>query len=172
MNARQQFPNLATYTSGNPPKCKRCGSTHVVWEKSKTGKFYLCEVFTVDGEPRYNYRTFHSQYCGKPELHKDRQTEIDHEAEQHERKTVELRGEQEERRNVESGMRLLALFRLSDDEKRGELARLEREHERYLRYPPTMDYMVEFNREVAEAKERTALINYIKGLLGEGDPEA
>ena len=55
--------------------CKRCGSTDVAWFKSKrTGKPYLCEVFTdSDGDRVSSHRDFHSKYCGVEGAHEGEQ---------------------------------------------------------------------------------------------------
>jgi hypothetical protein len=58
--------------------CKHCGSTNVTWHKSpKSGKFWLSEVFTIDGQEQSEYKDFHSTYCKHPELHAAKQAEFD-----------------------------------------------------------------------------------------------
>lgn len=61
-----------TRTNPKPATCSRCNSDTVAWFKSKrTGKFYLCEVFTDDeGDRVASSRDFHSSYCGNAEAHR------------------------------------------------------------------------------------------------------
>jgi hypothetical protein len=67
---------MMTRTNPKPATCDRCNSKDVAWFKSKrTGKYYLCEVFTDDEGDRVSHRgDFHSKYCG---------IQGAHEAEQH-----------------------------------------------------------------------------------------
>lgn len=67
-----------TRTNPKPATCDKCGSTDVAWFKSKrTGKFYLCEVFTdAEGDRISSSRDFHSKYCGVAGAHKDEQNRI------------------------------------------------------------------------------------------------
>src|SRR5262245_41199898 len=58
-------------------KCKRCNSTTVTWQQSERGKWYLTEVFDIDGAQRTHRLDFHSGYCGKPEDHKLKQAAIE-----------------------------------------------------------------------------------------------
>lgn len=64
--------------SSNIGQCRFCNSTTVAWAKSqRTGKRYLIEVFKDDaGHDRASHTDFHSTYCGKANIHKDRQSEI------------------------------------------------------------------------------------------------
>lgn len=57
--------------------CKRCGSTSVTWMKTRsTGKFYLAEVFTLDGDDVADRQDFHSTYCGSEAKHREKQAEL------------------------------------------------------------------------------------------------
>jgi hypothetical protein len=67
-----------TRTNPKPAHCDKCDSTTVAWFKSKrTGKYYLCEVFTDnEGDRVSNHRDFHSKYCGNPDAHNLEQARI------------------------------------------------------------------------------------------------
>lgn len=62
-------------TNPKSAKCEKCGSEDVAWFKSKrTGKFYLCEVFTdEEGDRISSHRDFHSKYCGVDGAHEAEQ---------------------------------------------------------------------------------------------------
>lgn len=75
--------------------CKRCGSTTVTWQskgEKPNLKWWLSEVFMVDGVEQSNRLDFHTKFCGKPELHTAEQAELDAppEADQIDEREIEI----------------------------------------------------------------------------------
>jgi hypothetical protein len=128
----------------------------VAWHQSAQGKWYLIEVFKRGSELEADHRDFHSAYCaargGDPEKHERTQNEINHdEAERdkqyrHERKRSQ---EELERQNTEMVMEWLEM---PPEDRATRVEELKRKIAAQNANPPTMDYMVEFNREVAARK--------------------
>ena len=69
-----------TRTNPKPAHCDKCDSNDVAWFKSKrTGKYYLCEVFTdEEGDRVSSSRDFHSKYCGIDGAHEEAQAALLH----------------------------------------------------------------------------------------------
>ena len=156
-------------------KCKRCGSQTVNWHQSpKTAKWYLTEVFThEDNELRTDYRDFHSTYCGKPELHEAKQTEIAMVAAQKQARRDEAKAAQELKlRRAEDAATdaVLRWYQMTPAEIRerlplveAELAEDERKlavetapHNRY-----TMDDFHEMNKQLARIHALKVRINFL-----------
>lgn len=68
--------------------CKFCGSTDVVW--MKTGRWYLAEVFIVDGVEQADKTVFHSAFCKHPEKHAAKQAELQDDPPEHEVEMLSL----------------------------------------------------------------------------------
>lgn len=152
-------------------RCKRCDSTTVAWRKNKQDKWYLVEVFRHEDEGAFSNRSwFHSQFCAAGQVnlsHADFQASITALINARAQTKVQDREAKAEENAANAAMEILALIDMSDDEKRVRLTRLEIESAAFIRNPPTMDYMVEFNRELAEQRHRTMLIGVLRAALGE-----
>lgn len=150
--------------------CKRCGSQTVAWKtSSKTGKWYLIELFDFDGEWRGNYKDFHSTYCGKPDEHAMKQAQISEALGIQFANELEDYRQREERANAENARMFLKLHDLcknDPDEARQEIADRERKIEIEGR-GLTMDYMTEFTRSTAKIKQWRVEIEFMKAALGE-----
>lgn len=141
------------YKAVTPAKkgCKYCGSKTVAWETSEEGKWYLVEVFTEDGVEVASRTDFHSTYCGRkgdPSLHAKRQAELDADAKEIE----EDRKQRRESTQAEQTDKILKWYSLPVSEIPARIAECEKWIANFNANPPTMDYMVEFNRETAERK--------------------
>lgn len=150
--------------------CKKCGSTTVTWRKSaKSGKWYLTEVFTTGGVERTDYRTFHSQFCGKPEDHKRVQDEINAD----EAKQDDDRDDAQKAREREAIEREFLLITLCDDNPKAAQVKLDaniRELRSIAENPTSMDYMTDHMRErnhVAALKAENTILAAGLGVLVE-----
>lgn len=149
--------------------CNRCGSKSVAWKESNQGKWYLIEAFDFDGEPRANYKDFHSGYCDKPELHAVKQSQISSALGIEEEERATLAVATEERKAAVEAEFFLALHDLCKNNPHGarmEIEMREREIEAINRNPPTMDYMVEFTQTMARLKRLTLEIEFMQAALG------
>lgn len=146
--------------------CKRCGSETVTWQTSaKTGKYYLTEVFDYDGIEKTDRRDFHSNYCGKPELHKAEQDEINGdyaERDQAVKKAVARREEE----TVNHFLALHDRCKSMPDVARAEVADLERRVEYEKRNWISMDTMTDAMNQRAEVKSMETEIKFMRAALG------
>lgn len=129
--------------------CKRCESANVTWHQSERGKWYLTEIFVVDGEERTDYRDFHSSYCGNPARHDEKQRALTAQ-EQAEKRNRMKRDEEREQERIQHEAELLEKWLGMTHEQRdahiAELDRLIRREADGL----TMDYMTEYSRSLAK----------------------
>lgn len=159
--------------------CRFCGSKTVTWQQSDEGKYYLTETFEIDGEIRSSRSDFHSKYCttkprrgSEPRLdHDDEQRKLTQREQDREHERSELRSKAEERANAKSADRFLELAAMSGEEKTAEILRLERQMTECFRNPPTMDYMTEYNRELAAQQQRQVEWKFLNALLGNPQEE-
>lgn len=138
----------------------------VAWKKStRTGRFYLIEVFDYDGILRGAHNDLHSTYCGHPEEHEREQNSITAEFQARNDQLEESRVQAE----IESADYYLSLHALClQDPATAEhkLSKLQAQLESELRQPATMDYMVEFNQYCALVKKLTTEIAFMNAALG------
>jgi hypothetical protein len=154
--------------------CKFCGSKTVHWFEGDTGKWYLGEVFEIDGELRAAPTLFHSAFCtakGKtPKLdHADEQRKYAQRDQDDADERESLRKAQEDRESEESATMFLNYIAMSMDEKLAAISLLERAMDSFKRNPPTLDYMTEFQREVEAQQKRQTEWRFLKALVG--DPQ-
>lgn len=150
--------------------CKRCGSRDVTWQVSSSGNWYLTEIFEdAEGRSYTEHALFHSEFCGSPEKHDDEQA-IRLEAETSDRKqTKAISKAREEKNNQEEAEYFLALHDLCKSnrpEALDQLGEKERELEREMAQPVSMDYMTEHMRYAARVKRLKAEIAFMQAALG------
>lgn len=155
--------------------CRICGSKDVTWFQGgfDSKKWYLAEVFEIDGETRASKKDFHSKYCGarKKLDHADEQRKITQREQDGESERMELRMTAERKQEEENAEEYLRLASLDPEKKLDYIALLERQMDSFYRNPPTMDYMTEFNAEISAQKERQTMWRFLKALTGDPQEE-
>lgn len=138
--------------------CKRCGSTDVTWVQSGRGKWYLIEVFDYDGEHRADVHDFHSRYCGKAELHDEKQVTINTVVDGEKAEREQEADKREAQRLQDEVDKLEKWYSLSPEEQAEEISILHRKIKAEAR-DMTMDYMGEFLKSQARIAEWQAEID-------------
>lgn len=155
--------------------CKFCGSTNVTWRENNEGRWYLTEVFEIDGETRSSPQDFHSLYCtsnrGMVLDHEKMQRELDGKNEDDERERTELRKRQEDADALRNAEEFIAWASMDHERKLKEISILERQMDSFYRNPPTMDYMKEYGDAMREHQERQTAWKFLKALVGDPQEE-
>jgi hypothetical protein len=146
-------------------KCKRCNSTTVTWNQGTSGKWYLTEVFDYEGFLKSDHKDFHSNYCGKPELHKAEQDEINGDyAKQEERR--EQAATKSAADTADYFLGLHDLCKADPDAARAMLAELERKVKYEEAHWISMDYFTDSCRQQDQVKRMKTEIRFMEAALG------
>lgn len=168
------------YTDPTRKGCKFCGSKTVAWQTSDAGKWYLSEVFIDQDGCTYTERnTLHSAYCSrnlKPKSHDIEQSlRLDAEISQV-KKNATLRKARDEKEAADEAEYFLGLHDLCKFHPIAATLEMQKRIREYTTLRDsgiTMDYMVEYMRDVARLKRLRAEILFMGAALGAiTDPEA
>lgn len=150
--------------------CRKCGSHEIAWQMGSRGNWYLTEIFEDANGRSYTERAlFHSEFCGNPGAHEEEQAlRIEQEvSKDKERKNISrARIEKENATEAEYFLALHDLCKNNRPEALDQLGGKERELERELSSPVSMDYLTEHVRYRARVDRLKAEVNFMKAALG------